>query len=401
MPRPLRRVTASTLTILAIVFLDELVFSAREAAWPLIRDDLALNYVQVGVLLGLPSLFSAVVEPFIGVLGDVWRRRALILGGGALYALALLLTALSQQYALLLLAFLLMYPAGGAFVGLAQATLMDHEPARHEQNMARWTLAGGLGSVIGPMALGAAALVGLGWRGLYLTLAALTLIPLAAAFRAVHPPNKPAGSEPLPFAAVIEGLSGALQALRRGIVLRWLTLLQFADLVMDVLLGFLALYLVDVAGATPAQASLAVLVRTVVGLVGDVLIIHVLERVRGLTYIRWSAAVQLALFVAFLLVPGFAAKLVLLALLTLPTSGWYAILKGQLYSVMPGQGGTVMAVDSLFSLVGGLIPLGLGLVAERLDLTAAMWLLTLGPLALLVGLPRRSGRPATPRGADA
>jgi hypothetical protein len=31
----------------------------------------------------------------------------------------------------------------------------------------------------------------------------------------------------------------------------------------------------------------------------------------------------------------------------------------------------------------------LGLVAERFDLRATMWLLLLGPVALMVGLPRR------------
>jgi FSR family fosmidomycin resistance protein-like MFS transporter len=54
---------------------------------------------------------------------------------------------------------------------------------------------------------------------------------------------------------------------------------------------------------------------------------------------------------------------------------------------MPGQSGTVMAVGNVFGLVGALIPLGLGLVAERFDLAVTMWLLTLGPIALLAGVP--------------
>jgi FSR family fosmidomycin resistance protein-like MFS transporter len=97
----------------------------------------------------------------------------------------------------------------------------------------------------------------------------------------------------------------------------------------------------------------------------------------------------LVLFPAFLLAPGFWTKLVLLALLGLFNAGWYSILKAQLYSAMPGQSGTVMTVGNVFGLVGGLIPLGLGLVAERFDLMATMWLLLLGPVALLLGLPRQ------------
>ena len=384
----LRRTAVFTLTLLAIEFLDEFVFGAREAAWPLIRSDLGLSYAQIGLLLGLPGLVSSLVEPFLGILGDIGRRRVLILGGGVVFALALLLTALSQDFPVLLISFIIFYPASGAFVSLSQATLMDADPARHEKNMARWTFAGSLGVVAGPIALGVAATLNLGWRGLFLVFAGLTLIPLAmmCRFRAAI---RQQGSDRTDFRA---GMVDALRALRRGEVLRWLTLLQFSDLMLDVLLGFLALYLVDVASATPAQAGAAVAVWTGLGLLGNLLLIPLLERVRGLRYLRLSAAAELALFPAFLLAPGFWARLVLLGLLGLFSTGWYSILKAQLYSAMPGQSGAVMTVGNVFGLVGALVPLGLGLVAERLDLAATMWLLLLGPLALLIGIPKRSRR---------
>src|SRR6266542_3004316 len=63
------------------------------------------------------------------------------------------------------------------------------------------------------------------------------------------------------------GGAGALRrlrgALRQAGVVRWLVLLEVADLLLDVLTGFLAIYLVDVVHATPAQAALAVTVRLV------------------------------------------------------------------------------------------------------------------------------------------
>ena len=384
--RALRSTAVFTLTLLAIEFLDEFVFGAREAAWPLIRTDLGLSYAQVGLLLGLPSLVSSLVEPFLGILGDVWRRRVLILGGGIVFALALLLTALSQDFLVLLISFIILYPASGAFVSLSQATLMDTDPARHEQSMARWTFAGSLGVVAGPVALGAAAMLNLGWRGLFLAFAGLTLIPLGVAYRF----RFAIGQRKSTKTGFKAGMVDALRALRRGEVLRWLTLLQFSDLMLDVLLGFLALYLVDVAGTTPAQAGAAVAVWTGLGLLGNLLLIPLLERVRGLRYLRLSAVVELVLFPAFLLAPGFWAKLVLLGLLGFFNTGWYSILKAQLYSAMPGQSGTVMTVGNIFGLVGALVPLGLGLVAERFDLMATMWLLLLGPMALLVGIPKHT-----------
>jgi len=169
----LRHTATFTLTLLAIEFLDEFVFGARGAAWPLNRTDLGLSYAQIGLLLGLPSLVSSLVEPFLGILGDIGRRRVLILGGGVVFALALLLTALSRDFLILLLSFVLLYPASGAFVTASQAMLMDTDSTRHEQNMARWTLAGSVGVVAGPIALGVAATLGLGWRWLFLLFAGL------------------------------------------------------------------------------------------------------------------------------------------------------------------------------------------------------------------------------------
>jgi FSR family fosmidomycin resistance protein-like MFS transporter len=390
----LRDTIVFTVTMLTIEFLDEFVFGIREAAWPLIRTDLGLGYAQIGLLLGVPTVVSGLVEPVLGILGDVWRRRLLILGGGAVFALALLLTALSPGFPALLTAFILLYPASGAFVTLSQATLMDSDAARHEQNMARWTFAGSLGVVIGPLALATAVTVGvLGWRGLFLLSAGLTLILLviASRFRFAHGESEPQGTD---FRA---GVMDALRALRRGEVLRWLTLLQFSDLMMDVLLGFLALYLVDVGGAAPYQAGAAVAVWTGLGLLGDLLLIPLLGRVRGLVYLRFSAAVELAAFAAFLLASGIWTRLVLLGLLGLFNAGWYSILKAQLYSAMPGQSGAVMTVSNVFGLVGGLIPLGLGLVAQRFGLGMTMWLLLLGPIALLMGIPRyRKHSPGRP-----
>lgn len=134
--RVMPRMTGLMIVLLAIEFLDEFVFGIREAGWPLIRDDLDLSYAQIGVLLSLPRLLGSVVEPPIGILGDVWKRRWLILSGGVVFVAALVLISASQSFLYLLVAFILFYPASGAFVNLSQATLMDSETDRHEQNMA-------------------------------------------------------------------------------------------------------------------------------------------------------------------------------------------------------------------------------------------------------------------------
>ncbi|MBL8057687.1 MAG: MFS transporter [Anaerolineales bacterium] len=381
--------------LLLIEFLDELVFGAGEAAWPLIRSDLGLTYLQIGLLLSLPRLVGSALEPFLGVLADQGWRRRLILGGGLAFALACLLTGLAPSFALLLAAFCLFNPASGAFVSLSQTALMDTDPRRHDQLMARWTLAGSLGVVAGPLLLGLTAWLGLSWRGAYLGVAAGALALTALVWPRRLPPSGAAAAGQ----GLRAGLGAALRALTRPAVLRWLVLLEFADFMLDILLGFLALYLVDTAGATPEQAALGVAVWTGAGLVGDALLIPLLERVRGLAYLRLSALIVAGLYPAFLLTPGFGAKLIWLALLGLFNSGWYAILKGRLYSALPGQSGTVLAVDAFFGLAAGFLPALLGWAAEQFGLPGAMWLLLLGPLALLIGLPT-AGPAAGDQSAD-
>jgi len=379
------RLRVFILTLLAIEFLDELVFGAEGALMPTIRSELALTYAQIGVLLSLPKIVGTMVEPALGILGDTWKRKAIVIGGGMMFALSLLLVATGQSFLALLIAFSIFNPASGAFVSLSQATLMDLNPKRHEQMMARWTLAGSIGVVAGPVAISAALALNLGWRGLFGGFAVFTLMLVWSAWRQPDFNNHPAEETP----DFRDGVRLALRALRDRNVLRWLALLESADLMLDIFLGFIALYFVDVVRVSEAEGALAVAVWSTASLIGDVLIIPLLERVRGLVYLRWSALVTLALYVALLLAPNAPIKYILIASLGLSVSGWYAILKGQLYSAMPGQSGISMAISSLAGTVAGFIPIGLGLVAERFGLLGAMALLALGPVSLIVGLPRR------------
>ena len=88
---------------LLIEFVDELVFGVSEVALPFLRDDLRLSYTQIGLLLSLPGMIAAFIEPFIGILGDVWKRRALIVTGGILFTLSLFMTSVSYSFLFLLL----------------------------------------------------------------------------------------------------------------------------------------------------------------------------------------------------------------------------------------------------------------------------------------------------------
>lgn len=373
---------------LIIEFLDELVFGVSEAAWPFIRNDLHLNYIQIGLALSLPGFLANFIEPFIFIVGDVWKRRIIILVGGIFFTLSLFLTGISTSFLFLLASFILFNPSSGALVGLSQAALMDSDPTRRENNMARWTFAGSLGVVLGPILLAGAAYIGFGWRGMFIVLALLsTLILLIAWTRLPH--DKPHLVSLPRFGDVINQFRLTLHALRNWSVVRWLILLEFSDLMLDIFYGFLPLYFVDVAGFTPAQAALSVAVWTGVGLLGDFLLIPLVERIKGLDYLRVSVIIELILFPLFLLSSISWLKLVIVGLMGFFNAGWYAILKAKLFESMHGQSGAAQALDNVSGLIGKLIPLGIGIAAQAFGLGAAMWLLLAGPIVLFIGLPRK------------
>jgi fucose permease len=130
-------------------------------------------------------------------------------------------------------------------------------------------------------------------------------------------------------------------------------------------------------------------VWTGASLVGDWLLLWVLRHVPGSRYLRFSALAALAVYPAFLLVPGYEAKLGLAAALGLLNSGWYAIPKAALYEALPGSSGAAVAVGGVAGLVGASVPLTLGFVAGAAGLAPTMWILVLAPVALLALTPRR------------
>ena len=377
---------------LLIEFLDELIFGVGETAWPLLRDDLSLTYTQIGLLVSLPGIIAAFIEPFIGILGDVWKRRALILGGGVIFTLSLALTAVSHSFLPLLISFILFYPASGAFVSLSQASLMDSAPDRHEQNMARWTLAGSLGNVFGPLLLGAFVYFGFGWRGTYAFLATVSAFCLIAAFRFVPPDKNPASHLP-GFSSVLDGFRAAFKALKRKEVWRWLLLLDFANLMMDVLLGYLALYFVDVVSTTGTQAGIAVTLWLALGMLTDFIFIPFIDKQpNSIKFLRRTAFFEIFAFSTFLLVPGFIPKLIAIVFVNIFNTGWYPVLQGRLYSALPGQSASIIAIGSVTAPLARLFPFLVGLLADQFGLGAAMWLLLAGPIALFIGLPRNLTR---------
>ena len=344
----------------------------------------------------MPLLVGGFLELPLGVLaGQGRRRRRVILGGGVIFVLTLLGVASARSFTVLLCAFVAFYPASGAFVSLTQAEIMDAWPDRQAQVMARWDLAGSTGAVAGPLLLTAVLASGGGWRAGYLVLAGLAaLVWLGACLRgpssaAAGSPTadaagKAAAEKPAERQPWTERAREIAAALRDWGTLRWLLLIEVADLLVDVFTGFLALYLVDVAHLSPAVAALAIAIRLGAALAGDAALVVIVERAGDLAVLRATAAAAALLYPGFLLVPGTVPKLVVLAALSAATAPWYPLLQARLYGSLPGRSSVAVTLSSAAGLAGGLGPLAVGLVAQGFGLSWALAGLVVVPVVVLL-----------------
>ena len=397
--RPVLVGAAVLAAALAVELVDELAGGVKSAALPLIRRDLGLSYGQIGLLESAPLLLGSIMELPLGILaGRGRRRRRAVLVGGAAFILTLIGAAAARSFAGLLVAFVLFFPASGAFVSLTQSGLMDADPGRREQHMARWELAGSAGSLAGPVLVIAVLAAGGGWRSAYLALAAAAAAAWLGVARKppVPVPADGPGADPAAGTAAVRRAPptspSPFTALRQPGVVRWLVLLQVSDLLLDVFTGFLALYLVAVVHATPEQAALGVAIRLGAGLAGDAALIRALNHVSGLVLLRASAAVTAVVFPAFLLAGGLVPKLLLLGCLSVVTAPWYPVLQAELYGSLPDDSGVVVSLSSAAGLLSGAVPLAVGLLAERFGLAWALACLAIAPPLLLAGLRRSRGR---------
>jgi FSR family fosmidomycin resistance protein-like MFS transporter len=381
------KILRGALLFIAVLYgvelLDEFIYGLFGAALPTIKTELGLTYTQVGLLFTLPGLIGVVSEPFIGLLGDTRHRRALVLGGIGSTAIGLALIAAAHQYLLLLAATGVTYVASGAYVNLSQATLIDRDPRRAENTMARWVLMGALGVTISPLLITLVLSAEGSWRTVYFGTAIIAGAFALLLFKQRFDGHIGAGDE---VGSLNQLGRSLLTALRSRTLIKWVILTELADFMLDKLLEVTGLYFHDVAGVSLPAASAAVIVATVAGLIGNFALVPLLEKVSGVRMLRASAVIALASYTALLLIPIVWVKYVLIAVINLSTAGWYAVLRAKCYEVLPGQSGVVVAVTSLANVSSLFVPLLLGGIADTLGLQTAMWLLIIGPIALIWGV---------------
>src|SRR3954470_2025265 len=124
---------------------------AISSVYPLLKQQMHLSDVQLGIVGGSFMWVYAAALPFAGIIGDAFSRKTLILGGLIFWSLITLATALSTQYWHLVL-FRGLEGLGEAFYFPASMSLIsDYHSSRtrsramsfHQSSVYVGTIAGG------------------------------------------------------------------------------------------------------------------------------------------------------------------------------------------------------------------------------------------------------------------
>jgi MFS family permease len=188
-PRDLRVITL----VGAAHFTSHLLQLALPPLFPLIRDDLSLSYVSLGLVVTMFYAASGTAQPVSGFIVDRVGARPVLLGGMALLAGATALAGASAWFGMLACLAVLAGLGNGVFHPADYSLLSALvDPRRVGRAFSAHQLAGSLGYAAGPPVVVAIAALG-GWRTALaasgaLGLAATLLVSRAGAVLGGHRP---------------------------------------------------------------------------------------------------------------------------------------------------------------------------------------------------------------------
>ncbi len=376
-------------TLLSAALLDELTTGFLTIALPVLRDHYHLSYEQIGLLFTAGALSALVIEPPLNLLSDRGSKRLLILVGAVVLALAFVLAGAATNFALLALAFAVIWPADGAAVGISQAALVDAAPGETTGTMTRWTLLSGVGDLLSPLAVSALLALAFGWLALCVVAAALWFIFAALiAGHSLPKPSHPAGeAEDANDPSLRESLRAAL---RNPTLLRWMVVVLLADMMDEVFLAFAALYLRDRLHFSPSLTGLAIGIGLAGGLVALVILDRVAANLSTHAVLPWLAVLTCAGVALVIFAPAPWAAIAGLVAANAGAAGWYPLAKAQAYGALPGRTGTIRALLGLGEPYNVVLPAFTGFVAAHWGLGAALAFLGVSSVGVFLVAPRRA-----------
>lgn len=362
------------------------------SVFPLLKEEMGLSNVQLGIVAGSFMWVYAGFGPIAGLIGDRVKRKTLILGGLIFWSAITLATALSTEYWHLVL-FRALEGLGEAFYfPAAMSVVADyHGPETrsramsiHQSSVYAGTIAGG--TVAGVMGQE------YGWRSGFYLFGVLGIVLGVVLIAFLREPARGAaeavavGESDIGVVAAAEaprdGLLATLREIFGNPMVRVLALVFVgANFVAMIFLSWMPSFLVEKFGMTLAMAGFSATaylqVASVIGVIsGGVLADRLVRRHRGGRMM--AQALGLFLGVPFLFLSGWTLSVPVLVLALMGFGyfkGMYdANIWASLYDVVrPARRASALGfMNSIGWLGGGMAPVAIGLMSERYGMSGSI-----------------------------
>jgi MFS family permease len=373
--------------------LDELASGAPTISAPDIQRAFTLTHASTTlVIFVVPAIVGFIVDPFVFLASDRYPRKWFVGGGLGVMAIASFAAALAPNTAVLAGAIACWYVASGAASSVAQATLVDRDPAQGARTMTRWTLFAAIGDLVAPLALGGLAAAGLSWRASFVLVGIALSIWCIAVTAARFPETRSAHDDEPERPPLLQALRVAL---RDRVLVLWLLGVALCDLLDEILVVFASLHVRIELGASPAWQSAILTSLVVGGIVGLAVLDRLLTRYSDTKLLVWCCITCAVTYAAWLASPSLLVSAILMFPVGATSATLYPLATARAYARCPGRSGVVLAASNLFTPFGLMLPWLLGMVADRTGTLVALALLIVQPIGLgVLAYARRA--PASP-----
>jgi MFS transporter, FSR family, fosmidomycin resistance protein len=378
------RISRVRLLLFGAALLIQMISAFPTIGLPLLRDQVSMSYTEVGLLFSAGALSSMILEPAVNILSDLTAsKKYWVIGAMAVLAGAFLLAGLAHSFAVLLIAFALLYPANDIADSAIQTSLIDDEPSKSTRTLTRLAYFGNMGDFLAPVTIAVVAFLALGWSTLCLLAAVIWLAvvrlmlfqPFPAVTRHEHE-QKHQGSRVL---------AGMRIAIRNPVLFCWVLMAIFPIMLDEVFRSFAGLYLKDTLQMETDEVEVLLAIETGSGFAGLFITEVLLSRGAPIRWMLfWSAAIVFFGMVGLLLTRQWEVAVVMLCLAGAGSIAWFPLARAEVYHRLPGYSGTGRALLSLGAPVNAILPSVVGFIAGAYGITAGLGFLTLAPLGILV-----------------
>jgi MFS transporter, FSR family, fosmidomycin resistance protein len=345
---------------------------ALPALLPFLTDSFSLSYTLAAGLMLASAASSSLVQPLFGLWSDRHGASWLLPTGVAIAGVGIGLAAAAPSYWLVLVFVVISglgvaayHPEGSKFAAYASGR-------KRASGMSAFAIGGNIGFALGPI-VATPLVLWLGLRGGLLL--ALPPLAIAAALFALLPFLRTF----VPDRSVVRRAAGED---RPGALTILLAVIGFRSLAWWGLLTFVPLWEVSL-GHSKSYANHLLALMLLVGGLGTIVVGPLADRIGRRPVLVASLAAAAPLILVFVVVGG-AVGAIALALTGITVVGTFGLTMVMAQEYLPQHIGLASGLSIGFSIgLGGVAALGLGALADAVDLQAALYVSAAAPLAAL------------------